>query len=148
MAWIARLVAIQQLPHPTSATAPKLLLYLPQGETQAMSLVLLHYLAKQRGYRVYFLGNQLGISDVADASDITQPDLVFTMISETFVEGGLNAYVKSIRQLLPPKTQFLVTGYQAVVQDIDSHEGVQLLRSLHDTISYLTDFKSQRRAAK
>ena len=136
------LVAIQQLPHPTAPRAPALALYLPPGESQEMSLVLLHYLAKRQGYRVYYLGAEVAAADVADACAIVAPDLLFTMVSETFAGGGLDAYAAGVLEAAGPRTRLLLSGYQVAAQGVESRGRLLALASLQQTLDALRQYKS------
>ena len=128
-------VAIDELPHPP-AGAPRLMLFLPDGERQEMSLVLLHYLARSRGYRVFYLGRDNGVADVADAHAIIRPDYAFTMLTEGYTGGAVADFA---RELLAscPDTMLLLSGYQAAVQRVPADERLRVLRSMAETLDYL-----------
>jgi DNA-binding transcriptional MerR regulator len=51
------IVAIDRLPMPGGREVQKLLLYLPEGERQELTILFMHYLAKARGYHVVYLGS-------------------------------------------------------------------------------------------
>jgi len=71
------MVAIEELPHPNLDSGSSLMLFLPEGEVQEMSLLLLHYLSRKRGYRVYYLGRDINLSDLEDAYKIVKPRFVW-----------------------------------------------------------------------
>ena len=140
-------VAIEALPRPDPAEAPRLLLFLPEGETQEMSLMLLHYLARSRGYRVYYLGRDIGVGDLEDAAPIVRPDLVFAIATETFRGGSIEAYARRARAAVAPAT-LLLSGYQATSSAIAGLEGVRVLPSMPDTLHYLETFLAEHRAQR
>ena len=130
------LVAIEQLPHPEDSGAPSLVLYLPEGEAQEMSLVLLHYLARARGIRVFYLGRDISLIDLEDSVRIIRPDYVFTMLTESFAQGNVAAYVSEVLSVVGD-AKLLLSGYQALTQPVPNHVRVQVLNSMHATLDYL-----------
>jgi len=131
------MVAIEELPHPNLDSGSSLMLFLPEGEVQEMSLLLLHYLSRKRGYRVYYLGRDINLSDLEDAYKIVKPRFVFTMITETFTSGSVADYAQKLLHICTGST-LLLSGYQAVVQPVPVNDRIHVLRSMQETLSYLT----------
>ena len=139
------MVAIEGLTHSQRTDAPSLVLFLPEGEGQEMSLLLLHYYARKHGYRVYYLGRDVSIRDIEDTAQIVAPDLVFTMLSETFVDGSVSTYVSRLRRACPD-AEVLLSGYQASLLPAGSSpQGVRVLLSMNDTLDYLKQFAVDNR---
>lgn len=132
------MVAIEELPHPNLDSGSSLMLFLPEGEVQEMSLLLLHYLSRKRGYRVYYLGRDINLKDLEDAYQIVKPRFVFTMITETFTTGSVADYVQKLLQICTEST-VLLSGYQAVMQPLPVNESLTVLRSMQETLSYLSE---------
>jgi len=112
-------------------------LFLPEGEVQEMSLLLLHYLSRKRGYRVYYLGRDINLSDLEDAYKIVKPRFVFTMITETFTSGSVADYAQKLLHICTGST-LLLSGYQAVVQPVPVNDRIHVLRSMQETLTYLS----------
>jgi MerR family transcriptional regulator, light-induced transcriptional regulator len=112
------------------------ILYLPEGETQELSLLFLHYLIKKRGYRVLYLGQNTSLADLAEACAIFQCDYVLTIISETFTRQSVQQYLDDLLRVCPDKN-ILLTGYQIFVQGISSEERLRVLRDLEDIMLFL-----------
>lgn len=55
---------IDQSPREVDETKPLLVMFLPQGEIHEISLLLFHYMAKQKGYRSIFLGQSVPFEDL------------------------------------------------------------------------------------
>ncbi len=140
------MVAIEELDHPRGKSVRSLLLFLPEGETQEMSLILLHYLARKRGLQVYFLGRDTTLRDLEDAYALAHPDYVFTMLTESFAQGSVATYAASVRAACPDST-LLLSGYQAAIQPVHESEQLRVLSSMQATLSYLDEVVLKSKAA-
>ncbi|MCO6484383.1 MAG: MerR family transcriptional regulator [Saprospiraceae bacterium] len=126
--------------------ARSFILYLPEGESQELSLLFLHYLLKKRGMQVLYLGQNISLSDLAEASAIFPSQFLFTIISESFIKQSVHQYLEDLRKVCPDK-QVLVTGYQIFMQGIQSRPGITVLRELEDIQKFLTDLSVQNGAS-
>ena len=133
------LVAIDQLPRVSDPQVPSLLLYLPEGEAQEMSLLLLQYLARKRGLRTFYLGRDISLTDIEDAGRFLDPTLVFTMITETFSGGRLRDYVAGLRAAAP-RAHLLLSGYQVIAQSWEPDDRTTVLRSMQETLTAIEGF--------
>ena len=132
--------ATDQTPLTTEKTAPKFLLYLPEGERQELSLLFMHYLLKSRGNHVIYIGQDMSLVDLKDVSQVHQPDFIFTMISETFAKEPIQDYVNAL-SITFHESQILLSGYQVAAQRVPSTGNVTVLKSLEQTIEYLNNLK-------
>lgn len=133
--------AIDSLPVNTGQGIPKFLIYLPEGESQELSLLFMHYLLKARRFRVIYIGKNIAISDIQDAFNIHKPDFVYTIISETFIKPPIKEYIHTLTKNFPT-THFLLSGYQVLTQNVQNEKFVTVLKTLEDTIAYLNRVQS------
>ena len=140
------LVATDALEVAPAPDAPRLLLYLPKGESQEMSLLLLHYLARKRGLRTYYLGRDVSVADLEDAAPLIQPDLLFTMVTETFTDARIGDYARRVRAACPD-AELLLSGYQAVAQRWEPDARTRVLRSMQETVAALEAYAAPAPAA-
>lgn len=129
------IAAMDSIPVQVQATH-SFILYLPEGETQELSLLFLHYLIKKRGFRVLYLGQNTSLADLAEACAIFHSDYVLTIISETFTRQSVQQYLEDLRKVCPNKT-ILLTGYQIFVQGIRSGSDIRVLQDLQDILHFL-----------
>ncbi|PKP32181.1 MAG: MerR family transcriptional regulator [Bacteroidetes bacterium HGW-Bacteroidetes-17] len=73
------IAAIDMIPIPV-AQAPKILFFLPEGEDHEIGLLLSSFIAKDLGWRVYYLGQKVPVNNMKDAIQIAKPDLLMTML--------------------------------------------------------------------
>lgn len=130
------IVAIDRLPLSAGRPVQKLLLYLPEGERQELTVLFMHYLAKARGYHVIYLGLDVSLTDLRDAARVVKPDFIFTMITETFGKEPVQRYVDKLADAFP-KSQVLLSGYQVIAQNVLPPSNTVILNSLEQTLEFL-----------
>ena len=129
-------VAIDNEPLVNGKDVNRFLIYLPEGEKQELSMLFMHYLLKSRGNHVIYLGQDITLTDLKDASNIYKPDYIFTMITETFSKEPLQQYIDRLAENLTG-SQLLLSGYQVVTQAVKLPERVKVLGSLDQTMKFL-----------
>lgn len=138
MAYLIRqkiIVAIDNLPLTVGRQVKKYLLYLPEGETQELSLLFMHYLLKSRQNQVIYIGQNMSIDDLRDAYQIHKPDYIYTMITETFTRQPVARYIDLISNAFP-SSKILLSGYQIVSQKVESKSNILVLKSIQETIAF------------
>jgi len=101
----------------------KFLIYLPDGESQELSLLFFHYLLKKNKNRVVNLGTGISLTDVTFAVQTVKPDYVFTIFNEAHKLIPLQSYVDQLSANLG-KASLLMTGYQIIAGKIKWPNGV------------------------
>jgi DNA-binding transcriptional MerR regulator len=135
--------AIDQINPNTYKNSEKFLIYMPEGETQELSFLFIHYMMLSRGFRVINLGNHITLFDVHDAWKIHQPKFIFTMLNEAATKIDLQSYLAEIEKLFP-QSQVLLSGYQAVVQNYEKPDKIKVLNSMIDLMEFLDDLKKKQ----
>jgi DNA-binding transcriptional MerR regulator len=131
------ITAIEQEHGDPRPGSPKFVLYLPEGEKQELSLLFMHYLLRKRHLLSVYLGPDISLSDLVDACHITKPDYIFTMITETFTNIPLEPYITTLGQNLPDQ-HLLLSGFQALAQNIESTSRRTILRSLDAAMQFIS----------
>ena len=128
-------VAIDKLPF-SDENSTKVLLYLPEKETQELSILFLHYLLREEGYKVVNLGRSVSISDLKKACSILHPHFIFTMINEGFSRRSVKDYVEEL-SLHCRESTILLSGIQIAHQKIKSKKNYIVLQSLDEIMEYI-----------
>ncbi|WP_020536612.1 MerR family transcriptional regulator [Lewinella cohaerens] len=128
--------AINVTPLSSGDETEKIILYLPEGERQELSLLFMHYLLKSRGRHVLYLGQDISLSDLVDANRIQKPAFIFTMITETFAKEPVQNYVDRLAETFPD-TKILLSGYQVVAQQVEAPGHVIILKSLDQMLQFI-----------
>ncbi len=135
------LSAIDQFPFPAHDNQPRFLIYLPEGESQELSMLFMHYLLRAREFKVAYIGQNNRMGDLKDACSIFAPHYLFTMITETFAQEPVQDYIDKLCEAFPDR-HIVLTGYQMVAQQVQSTDQVKVLRSLQETVDFLDDIRN------
>lgn len=100
--------AIDMIPSPRS-DSKKVIMFLPENENHEIGLLLANYIAKDLGFKVYYLGQNVPIVNIVDVHEIVNSDLLFTM----FVTPTTDEYLKSFELVLTdiPKPLLIAGNY-------------------------------------
>ncbi len=112
------------------------LIYLPTGETNELSLLFLHYLIKKEGFKVVNAGTNTDLSELIEISDICKINYIFTIINEQKATPDINLYLEKLQKAYP-ETQILLSGIQTINSSIKQSENVSILNSYSDTKEFL-----------
>lgn len=129
--------AIESMPSPESG-APKLLLFLPEGELHELGLLISSFLAQQVGWHVYYLGQNVPLENIPEAMDISQADVLMTILSSPRVDtsGGLIDTIMGENDV-----PLLISGQSPIVDKLKSDPRMVLIHGPEDFISFLENFK-------
>ena len=116
-------------------------IYLPQGDTQELSLLYLHYLLKLHRCRVVNLGYDASMQDVISASQVVKADYLFTIINNELPIMSIDDYIREISASIYP-TKFLATGFQVVSLSTELNDKVTVFKNLEETLNFIVDKKS------
>jgi len=117
------------------------LIYLAEGETQELSMLYLQFLLKKNKCNVVNLGTNVSLLDVLEACQIIKPEYVFTILNNEMGSKTFQTYVEEVVKGLPEGT-FLTTGYLPVTTKIDWPDKAVVLKTLSDTIDFITSHKN------
>ncbi|MBX2817482.1 MAG: MerR family transcriptional regulator [Saprospiraceae bacterium] len=112
------------------------LIYLPEQERQELSLLFVHYLLREIGYKVVNLGSGIGLQDLKKAYEIVKPDYLLTMINESTAPLTIQEYVEEMSLHFRNSTVFL-TGLQLARRRIKSKHNYHVFDSIDDLTGYL-----------
>ncbi len=118
--------------------SPSYIIYLPQGDTQELSLLYLHYLLKYNKCRVVNLGYDASMQDVISASQAVKSDYLFTIINNELPVMSVEEYILEISTSIQP-TQLLATGFQVISLPEHIMDKVIVFENLQDTLNFIKD---------
>jgi DNA-binding transcriptional MerR regulator len=139
--------AIDKEPAEASREAAVFLLYLPDDDSQELTLLFLHYLLRQRRQRVVYLGHRVSLGDLEDACQPLRPDFVFTILQEPIPRQPIQGYLDGAARAVNP-AKLLLTGAQLFVNSIKLPSNAQVLAGLQDTIQFLDSLMLKQRGGK
>lgn len=95
------IVAIDALPLPPKE-APRVLLFLPEGELHELGLLFYHYIIKRDGFRTFYLGQTVPFHDVTSVAAIHAPRFVITSLTAMPVGSQVQHYLDKLCAALAP----------------------------------------------
>ena len=132
-------VAIDAIALPEKKT-PSFLLYLPEGEEQELSLLFIHYLLKEQGFKVFNLGRRISLEDLKHAYKIQEPDFIFTIINDGLFKMSLKDYIDEI-SLHCRNSEILLTGIQVNRKPLKTKDNCHTFDGLESIMAYLEGVK-------
>lgn len=134
------IVEIDKIPsQPKSSSSPRFLLYLPENESQNLSLYYMYYYMKKEKFPVFYYGNNINTRQLLLGANQFKPDYIFTIINDSFAERELKPYIDHILSQYDGK--LIISGYQAVNQSLASTENCKILSSLNEVNEYIKSLK-------
>lgn len=129
--------AIETLAQP-ARNAPKIIFFLLENESHEIGLLLGAFIAKDLGWRVYYLGQNVPSPDIEMTVELLDPDLLMTM----FLAPRHNKSDKTLCRLIEDhKIPLLYSGNQTYLPcNLPSAFHVPI-HSPQELISYLQEFK-------
>ncbi|MDW3211292.1 MAG: MerR family transcriptional regulator [Reichenbachiella sp.] len=118
--------------------APSLLLYLFEGEDHEIGLLLANYIAKELGWKTYYLGSNVPYENIEIISKQTSPDLLFTM----FVSPRKSKFAQAMDDFLKNiNTKMLYSGHGDIIKKSQHQNKTHFLQSPEDFRQFLSEYK-------
>ncbi|MBK8556114.1 MAG: hypothetical protein IPL65_10275 [Lewinellaceae bacterium] len=133
----------QDIPTP-SRDASTFLLYLPEGESQELTLLFLHYILHTRHQKVVYLGSNTALSDLRDACHSLHPDYVYTILHDPLSRLTTQSYIDQAAEILGEST-LLLTGPQLFFNPVKLPKNAKMLDGLPDTLQFLDNLQSEHK---
>lgn len=130
------MVEIDRLPLAGKAHSRTWLLFLPDGETEELSLLFMNFLLKTRKNQVIYLGQHTSSTNLREICSSLKPDHAFTFVNVPMPRQPLQAWLDFIKKEIP-HTHFVVTGVQFFSQPVELPGNCTLLRNLAETVRFL-----------
>ena len=136
--------AIERLPKPAQ-TAAGLVLFLMEGEEHEIGLLLANFIARDMGWRTYYLGQDVPVYNIQKVVEIVEPDLLMSMfVTPRF--SKINNYVTGLLEGI--SIPFLVSGSQENLQAMGDSEFLVKIMSPHAFQEYLVKVADKAGTAK
>ncbi|NND32726.1 MAG: helix-turn-helix-type transcriptional regulator, partial [Saprospiraceae bacterium] len=99
-------------------------------------ILFIHFLLRDKGFKVINLGRNISIDDVYQACQIKHPDYIFTLINEGLVKIPLKDYVEKL-SVHCRTSKILLSGLQISRQQIKSRKNYLVFDSLDEILVFL-----------
>ncbi|WP_293298350.1 MerR family transcriptional regulator [Pedobacter sp. UBA4863] len=91
------IVAIDKTPTKISASAKKVLMFLPENELHELGMLFLNYLLKNKGYRTIYLGQAVPLTDLQKILEISNPDILVANVSNSMSMGDMDTFIDKLK---------------------------------------------------
>lgn len=130
------MVAIDKEPSDPLQESKRFLLYLPEGESQELTLLFMHYLLRSRQQKVLYLGAGTSLDDLRDACQPYHPDFVFVILQDPLARQSIQNYIDQAAAIVTTG-KLLLSGAQLFVNPVKLPANAQRLDGLPDTLRLL-----------
>lgn len=112
------------------------LLFLPEGEHHELGLLYVSYLMKTRGVKVFYLGADMPVEDIAFACQSKKPDYLYTHL--TCIAGNFS-FEKFLLQIAggAPGIPFVVSGQMVKDQMKTTLPGVSVKHCMNEVLEFV-----------
>ena len=125
--------AIETLPSP-AADAPGICLFLLDGEDHEIGLLLAAYMARDLGWRVYYLGQNVPVDSIGEVVNIAKPKLLLSM----FIVPSSEKTVKHIDKIRSQTdVPLLISGNRENFVDVELNNMVIHIKTPEELLGYL-----------
>ncbi|TND09796.1 MAG: regulatory protein MerR [Bacteroidetes bacterium] len=108
-----------------SPDAQRFLLFLPNGEMQELHLLFYHYMIKNRGHHVIYLGQSVPFDDIAASNEIQKADILLTVITGEPKEIGTKGYLERLHKTFM-NHHILLSGHRIINKHPEIPENMQV----------------------
>ncbi len=130
---------IDKIPACLSRDHSKILLFLPLGESQELSLLFIHYLLKLKKYNVINLGAGVSLDDLRDLKKIFCPKNMITIVSEWNDPSiSFQNYVDELCNIFQ-ESNVIVSGLQIMYHPIQKISNCHCFDSLEPLMNFISN---------
>jgi DNA-binding transcriptional MerR regulator len=127
------IAAVDSLPMPAE-NAPSICMFLLDGEDHEIGLLLATYIARDLGWKVYYMGQNMPVANIGQLVEICKPIALFSMFVTATSKKTLRL-IESIKS--QTDTPLLVSGTMENFSEVKMNKKIILVQSPNDLIECL-----------
>ncbi|RTL49060.1 MAG: MerR family transcriptional regulator [Sphingobacteriales bacterium] len=112
------------------------LLFLPEGEHHELGLLFMYYLMKSRGVKIYYLGANVPMKDVAYVAEAKQPDIMYTHLTSVTHHFNLEKMLYQMHVAMP-KIPVVISGQLVQQYKKKVPDNICFKKSLTEVMEYI-----------
>ncbi|MFH6603380.1 MerR family transcriptional regulator [Maribacter algicola] len=129
------LSAIEAIPHPKD-DAPKIVLFLMEEETHEIGLLLAYYLAKEMGWKTFYLGQNVPQEDLRSVVQLVKPQLMMTLLT---ISRPLKTKTLINSLLASTTSPIAMAGSAKLLKNLEESDQIVVLKSPEEFIGLLNE---------
>ncbi|WP_452231015.1 MULTISPECIES: MerR family transcriptional regulator [unclassified Lacinutrix] len=114
--------------------APSILMFLTEGEYHEIGLLLAYYIAREMGWKVYYLGQNVPTENIKQVIEEVKPELMLSMFV-TPTEESVSSKIDTI--LSQGDIALLVSGNPTILENVSQDKRVKYLAHPEELIGLL-----------
>ena len=130
------ILGIEKLPKITQYHDKRIVLFLPEGEYHEIGILYVHFLLKQKGIYIDYLGTNTPILDLAYLATHQKIDYFYSHITSPAKSFKLNKFLEGITTQVN-NVPVLISGQLLQTYKGPLASNIQLLKSLADTTDFI-----------
>ncbi|CAN5687025.1 MerR family transcriptional regulator [soil metagenome] len=112
------------------------LLFLPEGEHHELGLLFMHYMLKNRGAKVLYVGANVPLNDIEFVTKLKKPDFLYTHLTSVAQNFNFEKFLNKISSRLPGQPM-IVSGYVSQQYKKKIPAQIALKKSLQEVMEYI-----------
>lgn len=129
------ILGIEKL-HPVLQYSKRIVLFMPEGEYHEIGLLYVHYLLKQRGFYVDYLGANVPMVDLKYLSEFHKVDYLYCHLTSPAKNFKIHKFFDQLSEV-GKNIPIIISGQLAQAYKGAIANNIQLKRTLQETISFL-----------
>ncbi len=121
---------IDELPVPVESNKKSYLLFLPEDELHELGLLLSQYLLRSRGFKTYYLGQNVPYDDMLKVSKQVNTDVLLTFFIRALPVEEVGGFLKTLCEDHPDK-EIYFSGASKIFEGIDLPRNAVMLMGLN-----------------
>ncbi len=113
------------------------LLFLPEGEHHELGLLFIHYLLKQHGANVLYLGTNVPLKDVECVAVMKDPDFLYAHLTSVGNNFNFEKFLADTSSRMPGR-KFIISGSLTQTYKKGIPANFHFKRSLAEVIDYVS----------
>lgn len=130
------ITAIERLAIPQKS-APAVVLFLLEGEDHEIGLLLANFIAKDMGWRTYYLGQDVPFANIEKVVDLIEPQMLMSLFM-TPKPHKMNNFINAIKG--DNSVPFVISGNRDNLSVLEEVEGLIKISSPNDFVEQLEIF--------
>jgi DNA-binding transcriptional MerR regulator len=130
------ILGIEKLPK-FYQTAKLIVLFMPEGEYHEIGLLFVHFLLKQKGHNVDYLGTNVPIVDLKYLTEYKKVDYLYSHITAPIKGFKLNKFMEQLEQI-NHNIPIILTGLMVQEYKQPVAGNIKIMKSLSETMTVLT----------
>lgn len=125
------IVAIDSLDYAVESNAKTVVLFLPENEMHELGLLFFHYIVKKKGYKTYYLGQNVPFADVQKSVEKVNADIILGAISFVNSEKQLTDFLNMLELSFNDK-RIVMTGKPVYDKGSNLPESIEIFKTPHE----------------